>query len=123
MDALTDEDALQAFEHEYGFCSARSFAGRILDELIDCEIPEEYRAILETATDYIAEDDGRLMPKIQSIGYASIADLNGVFYVDGIKHMVKADKILIEDPDMMTRTADTEEIDHIPAVDEQTQTV
>lgn len=63
------------------------------------------------------------MPKIQSIGYASIADLNGVFYVDGIKHMVKADKILIEDPDMMTRTADTEEIDHVPAVDEQTQTV
>lgn len=113
MDALVSDEDLHAFEKEYNFTSVRSFTDSMLDELIACETPEEYQAVLETCTDYLVEEDGRLMPKIVSFSYASIADINGVFYVDGIKHTVSGDKVMIETTDPVTRTSDVKEIDYV----------
>ncbi|WP_305155244.1 hypothetical protein [uncultured Alistipes sp.] len=113
MNGLTSEDALAAFEKQYNFHSVRSLTESMLDELIECETPEEYRAIFETCTDYLKEEDGRLMPVITSVGYASIADTDGVFYVDDVKHTVCGDKILVETHDPVTRAATTQAIDYI----------
>lgn len=113
MNGLTSEDALAAFEKQYKFHSIRSLTESMLDELIECETPEEYRAIFETSTDYLKEEDGRLMPVIASVGYASIADTDGVFYVADVKHTVCGDKILVETHDPVTRAATTQAIDYI----------
>ena len=38
------------------------------------------------------------MPVITSVGYASIADINGVFYVGDVKHTVNAESVTIRGP-------------------------
>lgn len=63
----------------------------MLDDIIACETPEEYQAVLETCAGYLKMDNDRLMPVITSVGYASIADINGVFYVGDVKHTVNAE--------------------------------
>lgn len=122
MDALVSDEDLSSFEEEHNFTSARSFTDSMLDELIECETPEEYQAILETCSDYLAEEDGRLMPKIVSFAYASIADINGVFYVDGIKHTVSGDKIMIETTDPATRASVVKEIDYVASMNANSET-
>ena len=113
MNSLTSEDALSEFEKRYNFHSIRSLTESMLDELIECETPEDYRTILETCTDYLKEENGRLMPVIASVGYASIADTNGIFYVGDVKHTVCGDRILVETHDPVTRAVSTETIDYI----------
>lgn len=122
MDALVSDEALAAFEQKHNFTSARSYTDSMLDELIECETPEEYQAVLETCTDYLVEDGGRLMPKIVSFSYASIADINGVFYVDGIKHTVSGDKIIIEATDPVTRASVVKEIDYVAPMKANSET-
>lgn len=122
MDALVSDEDLSSFEKEHNFTSVRSFTDSMLDELIECETPEEYQAILETCSDYLVEEDGRLMPKIVSFAYASIADINGVFYVDGIKHTVSGDKIMIETTDPATRASVVKEIDYVAPMNANSET-
>lgn len=122
MESLTPNDALESFEKEYKFHSIRTFTENMLDELAECETPEEYQAILETCSDYLVEDEDRLMPKITSVGYASIADINGVFYVGDIKHTVRGDKVIIESINPKTRAAEVEEIDYICNIDSDAAT-
>lgn len=111
MDALNSDEELSAFEKAHNFTSIRSFTNVMLDELIECETPEEYQTILETCTDYLVEDCDRLMPKITSVGYASIANTDGIFYVNGIKHTVSGDKVIIDTPDPVTRAITPLEFD------------
>lgn len=122
MDALVSDEALAAFEQKHNFTSARSYADSMLDELIECETPEEYQAVLETCSDYLVEDGGRLMPKIVSFAYASIADMDGIFYVEGIKHTVSGDKIMIETTDPVTRANVVKEIDYIAPMNAGSET-
>lgn len=122
MDALVSDEDLHVFEKKHNFTSVRTFTDSMLDELIACETPEEYQAILETCTDYLVEEDGRLMPKIVSFAYASIADVNGVFYVEGIKHTVSGDKIIIETADPVTRASVVKEIDYVAQMNTNLET-
>lgn len=122
MDALISDEALSAFEKKHNFISVRTFTDSLLDELIECETPEEYQSILETCTDYLMEDEGRLMPKIVSFAYASIADIDGVFYVDGIKHTVSGDKIMVETSDPITRASIVKEIDYVTPLNTNSET-
>lgn len=122
MESLTPNEALLSFEKQYKFHSIRSFTESLLDEISECETPEEYQAVLETCTDYLVEDGDRLMPKITSVGYASIADMNGVFYVGDIKHTVNGDKVIIESINPKTRAAEVEEIDYVCPIDAETTT-
>lgn len=122
MDALVSDEDLSSFEKEHNFTSARSFTDNMLDELIECETPEEYQAILETCSDYLVENEGRLMPKIASFAYASIADINGVFYVEGIKHTVSGDKIIIETTNPATRASVVKEIDYVAPMNVNSET-
>ena len=122
MDALVSDEDLHAFERKYNFTSVRSFTDSMLDELIACETPEEYQTVLETCSDYLVEDEGRLMPKIASFAYASIADINGVFYVEGIKHTVSGDKIMIETTDPATRASVVKEIDYVAPMNTNLET-
>lgn len=113
LSSLTSGEALAAFEQRYGFFSWRSLTEKMLDELIECETLEDYRSILETCEGYLKEEDGRLMPVVSSVGYASIADMNGVFYVGNVKHTVEGEKIIVETTDPETRAVDIEEIEYI----------
>ena len=94
METLTTEANLHAFEKAHNFFSWRSFTDSMLDDIIECDTPEEYQAVLETCSGYLKEDSGRLMPVIESVGYASIADINGVFYIGNIKHVVNERPLL-----------------------------
>lgn len=71
------------------FTSWRSFTDGMLDDIIACETPEEYQAVFETCAGYLKMDNDRLMPVITSVGYASIADINGVFYVGDVKRGIR----------------------------------
>ena len=81
LESLTSEESLHAFEKAHNFTSWRSFTDSMLDDIIACETPEEYQAVLETCAGYLKMDNDRLMPVITSVGYASIADINGVFFM------------------------------------------
>lgn len=61
----------------------------------------------------ILKDNDRLMPVITSVGYASIADINGVFYVGDVKHTVNAESVTIERTDAKTRAVEVEEIGYV----------
>ncbi len=123
MRSLVDEDALAAFEQEHNFHSIRSLTESMLDEMIACETPEEYAATLESCKGYLVEDGDRLMPVISAVGYASVANQDGVFYIGDTKHTVIGDKIAIETTDPTTRAAVVEEYDYVCAVssDEKTR--
>lgn len=62
------------------------------------------------------------MPVITSVGYASIADINGVFYVGDVKHTVNAESVTIERTDAKTRAVEVEEIGYVAPVFDETQT-
>ena len=122
MRSLVDEDALNAFEKEHNFHSIRSLTESMLDEIIECETPEEYAATLESCKGYLAEDEGRVMPVITAVGYASIANQDGVFYIGDTKHTVSGDKIAIETTDPTTRAAVVEEYDYVCSVSPEGET-
>lgn len=122
LEALTSEEDLHTFEKAHNFTSWRSYTDSMLDEIIACETPEEYQAVLETCTGYLKMDNDRLMPVITSVGYASIADINGVFYVGNVKHTVNAESVTIEKIDAKTRVVQVEEIGYVAPVLNETQT-
>lgn len=120
--SLTSGEALATFEQRYGFFSWRSLTEKMLDELIECETLEDYRSILETCEGYLKEEDGRLMPVVSSVGYASIADMNGVFYVGDVKHTVQGDNVVIESLNPQTRSMDTETVGYVVPFSDDPQT-
>lgn len=122
MESLTSEESLKAFEQKYKFYSWRSFADLMLDDMIDCETPEEYQATLETCVGYLKEDEGRLMPVITSVEYASIADVNGVFYIGDVKHTVNEETISIETVDAKTRATNIHELEYVVPIQGKMQT-
>ena len=122
LESLTSEESLHAFEKAHNFTSWRSFTDSMLDDIIACETPEEYQAVLETCAGYLKMDNDRLMPVITSVGYASIADINGVFYVGDVKHTVNAESVTIERTDAKTRAVEVEEIGYVAPVFDETQT-
>ena len=122
IESLTSESALHEFEKAHNFYSWRSFADLLLNDIAECETPEEYQIALETSNGYLKEDAGRLMPVIASVGYASIADLDGVFYVGGVKHTVKEKTISIETTDAITRAVNVEELDYLAPIGQNGQT-
>ena len=122
LESLTSEESLHAFEKAHNFTSWRSFTDGMLDDIIACETPEEYQAVLETCAGYLKMDNDRLMPVITSVGYASIADINGVFYVGDVKHTVNAESVTIERTDAKTRAVEVEEIGYVAPVFDETQT-
>lgn len=122
LEALTSEEDLHAFELAHNFTSWRTFTDNMLDEIIACETPEEYQAILETCEGYLKEDNDRLMPVITSVGYASIADINGVFYVGDVKHTVNAESVSVETINAQTRAIQIKEIEYIAPTQNGAQT-
>lgn len=122
LEALTSEENLRAFEKAHNFVSWRTFTDGMLDDIIACETPEEYQAVLETCTGYLKEDNDRLMPVITSVGYASIADINGVFYVGDVKHTVNGESLVVETNNAKTRAIEVVEIDYIAPIQDGTQT-
>ncbi|MFR5936536.1 MAG: hypothetical protein ACLUGU_13560 [Alistipes shahii] len=122
LESLTSEESLHAFEKAHNFTSWRSFTDGMLDDIIACETPEEYQAVFETCAGYLKMDNDRLMPVITSVGYASIADINGVFYVGDVKHTVNAESVTIERTDAKTRAVEVEEIGYVAPVFDETQT-
>lgn len=122
LESLTSEESLHAFEKAHNFTSWRSFTDGMLDDIIACETPEEYQAVFETCAGYLKMDNDRLMPVITSVGYASIADINGVFYVGDVKHTVNAESVTIERTDAKTRAVEVEEIGYVAPIFDETQT-
>lgn len=106
MQFLASNENLSTFEAQYKFQSMRSFVDSLFEDLENCTTPAEYDAVLAYCDDYIVMDEsnGCLMPRVSSVGYASIANTDGVFYVSGIKHVVDGDQIYIENLDASTRT-------------------
>lgn len=121
MESLTSEESLREFEKAHNFYSWRSFTDGLIDDIAACETPEEYQIALEASTGYLKEDAGRIMPVISSVGYASIADLDGVFYVGDVKHTVNEETISIETIDAKTRAVNVEELDYLAPVNSQTR--
>lgn len=113
MESLTSEAELNAFEKKYHFVSWRTQVDMMLDDIIACETPEEYQSVLETCEGYLKEDEDRLMPVITSVGYASIANLDGVFYVGDVKHIVDGNSVSVEISDPITRSIKVEKFDYI----------
>ncbi|WP_300906052.1 hypothetical protein [uncultured Bacteroides sp.] len=122
METLTTEANLHAFEKAHNFFSWRSFTDSMLDDIIECDTPEEYQAVLETCSGYLKEDSGRLMPVIESVGYASIADINGVFYIGNIKHVVNEETISIEMTDAKTRAVAVNELEYVVPIQGDVET-
>lgn len=60
---------------------------------------------------YIKDNDV-VLPKITAVGYMSIANLDGVFYIGGIKHTVTSESVVIEDTESSTRSADLNSIEY-----------
>ncbi len=104
MVTLSSESALKEFEKHHKFYSLRSFTDSLFEDLENCKSKAEYDATLDYCWDYIKEEDGCLMPRVTSAGYASIANSDGIFYVNGIKHIVTDEQIFIEDINSNTRS-------------------
>ena len=113
LNSISSRDSLTAFEQKYNFTSLRSFNDRLIDELSECETPEEYESLWETCTDYLKYEDDRVMPRVTSAAYAGIANIDGVFYVGNVKHMVVDDVVIVEDLNNPTRSNSPRIIDYV----------
>ena len=113
LNSISSRDSLTAFEQKYNFTSLRSFNDRLIDELSECETPEEYESLWETCTDYLKYEDDRVMPRVTSAAYAGIANIDGVFYVGNVKHMVVDDVVIVEDLNNTTRSDSPRIIDYV----------
>lgn len=125
MVSLSSEASLKEFEKLHNFYSLRSFTDSLFEDLENCTSREEYDATLEYCWDYIKEEDGCLLPRVTSAGYASIANTDGIFYVNGIKHTVTDEQVLIENINATTRSeSPTINFDYIAPTNfnEQTRT-
>lgn len=113
LNSISSRDLLTAFEQKYHFTSLRSFNEGLIDELSECETPEEYESIWETCTDYLKYEDDRVMPRVTSAAYAGIANIDGVFYVGDVKHTVVDEAVIVEDLNNPTRSNSTRTIDYV----------
>lgn len=105
--------AYNEFQKKFNFLSLRSVQDDLMQELGACETQEEYDSIWETCTDFLKRENDYIIPKIESIGYASIANIDGVFYVNNIKHIITPESIIIETIDPATRTTQQEAFEYV----------
>ncbi len=81
--------AFENWEKVTGFTSYRSITDEMIGEIEDVEDNEFiYDKLLLNYSDFVEKVDDRVETKIKSNIYKSVVNKDGVFYVDGIRHLV-----------------------------------
>lgn len=110
--ASASDSERKEFESSFNFQSMRSWVDLLKDDLDQCTTQSEYDDVWEYCKEYLYKEDDVVLPKITAVGYMSIANLDGVFYIGGIKHTVTPESVVIEDTESSTRSADLKSIEY-----------
>lgn len=110
--ASASDSERKEFESSFNFQSMRSWVDLLKDDLEQCTTQSEYDDVWEYCKEYLYKEGDVVLPKITAVGYMSIANLDGVFYIGGIKHTVTPESVVIEDTESSTRSADLKSIEY-----------
>jgi hypothetical protein len=85
---------LDLWEQSLGFLSLRTEVRMALDEIGMAETIESYYSILQKHSDLLEEQDDAPRSKVEDVIYQSIANRDGIFYVDGMLFKATKDHLL-----------------------------
>ncbi|MGN0092743.1 MAG: hypothetical protein ACI35M_06705 [Alistipes sp.] len=98
------------FESTFNFISIRSWIDVLKDDLEQCTTQDEYDDTWEYCKEYLYKEDDMVLPKISAVGYMSIANLDGIFYIGDIKHTITPDALIVEDTNALSRSESKQSI-------------
>lgn len=107
MDSLMNNPLFKAnFEANNNFKSLATETDNILYILSKIENEEVKNVALEDYKQFIFQEKGQLLPRVLARGYALVANPDGVFYINDVKHRVVDGNIEIYDINPDTKTRD-----------------
>lgn len=101
--ANASSEQRKTWEESLGFKSLNRSVNEVYKGLSESESDADYDQIISENSDIVSVEDGLVKRNVPSLSYALAANRSGVFYVEGVTHVVKGDKIAMS----LTKDAET----------------
>ena len=82
-----------AWEESLGFTSLRAEINKVLNAISATGDESEINEIVNSNSDIIKIQNGEVVPKIESQSYAALCNRSGIFYVEGVIHLLDGVRI------------------------------